>query len=115
MSNMHLFQFILYNWQNQDILNHFKLMWYFINTNIIQVNEKYADIYSKEEIPTLNMKNDKLYRNIPVELLKTPLTQVNYLKIIKRLSYINIKIKQMRNLRMKKLNFNQIFLIMEDN
>ncbi|CAD8136190.1 unnamed protein product [Paramecium pentaurelia] len=39
------------------------------------INEKYAEIYSKDEIPVLNIKNDKIYRQLPLELLKTPLTQ----------------------------------------
>ncbi|CAD8052662.1 unnamed protein product [Paramecium sonneborni] len=39
------------------------------------INEKYSEIYSKDEIPVLNIKNDKIYRTLPLELLKTPLTQ----------------------------------------
>ncbi|CAD8050363.1 unnamed protein product [Paramecium primaurelia] len=36
---------------------------------------KYSQIYSKDEFSMLDIKNDKLYRQLPIELLKTPLTE----------------------------------------
>ncbi|CAD8149168.1 unnamed protein product [Paramecium pentaurelia] len=54
--NTPLSQYIPCNWQNL-------------------INEKYSEIYSKDEFSMLDIKNDKLYRQLPIELLKTQLTE----------------------------------------